>query len=387
MRKIFITCILLLFCCHLVSYGEDNYLKTVLVKKSTELKRVKKKIREKRQKTKSFVRRESSLTSELSSIQMSLSKRNAELESVNSQVEDLNKKIKYNNDIISKTGEDSNALKSGLSRRLVAIYKFGKSGYNKDALRCYRFMNVILNHDLALADRYRHDMLTLKEKEKGLKEDGRKLVILKASKERSKAGIQAKIQRKNRTLTSIKRGKSSCVDTARDLERDYKRLQSMIEGLDRKIKSGIKEKRLGHMRHGFATQMGKLDIPVSGKILPLYGKQQDPALHTFTLYKGIDILAPTGSKIKAVYDGKVLFSDWFKGYGKIIIIDHGNAYCTIFAHASKLLKKASDAVKQGEVIALVGDTDSIKGPHLYFEIRHQGKPQNPMDWLAISDVR
>ena len=97
--------------------------------------------------------------------------------------------------------------------------------------------------------------------------------------------------------------------------------------------------------------------------------------------KGIEISAKQGKEIKAIYGGKVLYADWFKGYGNIVIIDHGDSYYSLSAHLSKILKRTGDRVEAGEVIALAGDTGSLKGPCLYFELRHHGKPLNPLHWL------
>jgi murein hydrolase activator len=77
----------------------------------------------------------------------------------------------------------------------------------------------------------------------------------------------------------------------------------------------------------------------------------------------------------------ILYAGWFKGYGKMIIIDHGQHYYTVYAHAEELFKDKGDSVESGEVIATVGDSGSISGPELYFEVRHYGKPVDPLEWI------
>jgi septal ring factor EnvC (AmiA/AmiB activator) len=100
---------------------------------------------------------------------------------------------------------------------------------------------------------------------------------------------------------------------------------------------------------------------------------------------GVEIKAPMGAEIRAVLPGKVLYADWFKGFGNIVIIDHGDHTFTVSGYCSELLKKSGDVVSQGEVIALVGSSGSLKGPCLYFEIRRHGKPQDPVEWLSNLD--
>jgi septal ring factor EnvC (AmiA/AmiB activator) len=97
---------------------------------------------------------------------------------------------------------------------------------------------------------------------------------------------------------------------------------------------------------------------------------------------GIDIEAPAGEVIKAVEKGKVVFADRFSGYGKMLIIDHGARYYSVYAHLSEFLKKMGDTVKRGEAIALVGDSDSLAGAELYFEMRKDGKSIDPLPWFG-----
>jgi septal ring factor EnvC (AmiA/AmiB activator) len=100
-----------------------------------------------------------------------------------------------------------------------------------------------------------------------------------------------------------------------------------------------------------------------------------------TFNRGIEIAAAQGKDIVAVAEGAVIYADWFKGYGRLIIVDHGSGYFTLYAHASDILVKAGEAVRGGHVIGKVGDSGSLEGPQLYFELRHKGKPQDPLAWL------
>jgi septal ring factor EnvC (AmiA/AmiB activator) len=97
---------------------------------------------------------------------------------------------------------------------------------------------------------------------------------------------------------------------------------------------------------------------------------------------GVEIKAPMGAEIRAVLPGKILYADWFKGFGNVVIIDHGDHIFTVSANCSQLLKKAGDIVSKGEPIARVGGKDSSKEPVLYFEIRFRGKPQDPVEWIS-----
>jgi septal ring factor EnvC (AmiA/AmiB activator) len=112
-----------------------------------------------------------------------------------------------------------------------------------------------------------------------------------------------------------------------------------------------------------------------------FGKVKHPEFSAELFRKGIDIEAPYGEQIRAVEGGRVIFADRFPGYGKMMVVDHGDRYYTVYAHLSELLKKNGETVRKGEPIALVGDSDSLAGARLYFEIRKDGKPLDPVPWF------
>lgn len=132
---------------------------------------------------------------------------------------------------------------------------------------------------------------------------------------------------------------------------------------------------------GFGSQRGRLSLPTSGDIVGRFGRHKHPEFNSYTVSNGISIAAPAGSDIRSVYEGKVLFADYFKGYGNMIIIDHGGGFFSLYAHASRISKRVGAQVNRNEVVATVGDVDSPRGPMLYFEIRYQGRPVDPSPWF------
>jgi septal ring factor EnvC (AmiA/AmiB activator) len=112
-----------------------------------------------------------------------------------------------------------------------------------------------------------------------------------------------------------------------------------------------------------------------------YGAQVHPRFGTKTFRHGVDIGVAEGTRITAVAPGHVLYTGWFRGYGNLIILDHGGEYYTLYGHAAEIRVSEGDEVRQGQVIGAVGDTGSLEGARLYFEVRHQGRPQDPTQWL------
>ena len=128
----------------------------------------------------------------------------------------------------------------------------------------------------------------------------------------------------------------------------------------------------------FASARGKLPWPVDGRLLARYGETRGDDART--KWDGVMISASAGSQVHAVHGGRVVFADWLRGAGLLVILDHGNGYLSLYGHNQTLLKSAGDVVKAGETIATVGTSGGQDTPALYFAIRQQGKPTDPSQW-------
>jgi len=130
---------------------------------------------------------------------------------------------------------------------------------------------------------------------------------------------------------------------------------------------------------GFAKLKGSLPWPVNGKLIAKFGRSR---LASGQLnWRGLLIRADEGDSVANVADGRVVFSDWLRGYGYVVIVDHGNEFMSLYGHNQALFREVGETVKQGDILALVGQTGSKNTPALYFEIRHHGDPINPQGWI------
>ncbi len=130
---------------------------------------------------------------------------------------------------------------------------------------------------------------------------------------------------------------------------------------------------------------GRYQLPHTGKLSSNYGWRWHPKLGGRRFHAGIDFAGETGSPIFAADTGVIIFAGWYGSYGKTIIIDHGQGISTLYGHASKLLVTEGQPIERGATIAEVGSTGLSTGPHLHFEIRHDGKPVNPLEHLSVGD--
>jgi len=138
----------------------------------------------------------------------------------------------------------------------------------------------------------------------------------------------------------------------------------------------------GPRQSGFAARKGKLAPPAEGPVAVAFGKVVDPRFNTVTVQNGLDIGAKAGAPVRAVAPGRVVHAGWFKGYGNLVIVDHGDGYHALVAHLAAMHTAMGEDVEAGAVLGTVGDSGSLKGPYLYFELRHRGKPVDPGPWLS-----
>jgi septal ring factor EnvC (AmiA/AmiB activator) len=207
--------------------------------------------------------------------------------------------------------------------------------------------------------------------------DGRlELDVLYTEKARLRArrSVENK-ERREVVLGRLRDRKNIYAAVIKDLDASARRLENLMEDQAQES-TGIFADSVP-----FREMKGLLFGPTDGEITVGYGRIKNPGSNTYTRHRGLDFVASAGMPIRAVHDAKVVYSDWFRGYGKLIILSHGGGYNTVYAHCSKIFAKKGDLVRAGQKIALVGETGSLKGPFLYFEVRENGKPVDPAPWL------
>jgi septal ring factor EnvC (AmiA/AmiB activator) len=132
---------------------------------------------------------------------------------------------------------------------------------------------------------------------------------------------------------------------------------------------------------GFRASKGHLPWPVTGKVLIPFGKYKDPKFNIPVFKNGIEIKAKAGEHPKAAYGGRIVFADWFKGYGLLLIINHGNGYHSLYGNLSEIFHKTGDIINKGTAIGTIGAPRLMDVSTLYFEIRYKGRPVDPQIWL------
>jgi septal ring factor EnvC (AmiA/AmiB activator) len=312
-------------------------------------------------------RRAAALTAELAELEQNIA-------STAATVADLSRRI--------RAGE------AAMSGRLVALYKASSLGTaqllaSADSVADFVQRRKALGHILAQDDRARETLMA----------QHAELEELRAQLERQQAEKRTRAGEHERQLSSVGREKVyreqllaqirsrkelqlAAIDTLRQSARA---LDEQIESLRRQAVSGADG---GHRpAKPFSDSKGLLLPPVRGKIVSLYGAFRHPQLNAQAFRSGIEIAADRGEPVQAVHSGNIIYASWFKGYGNVLIIDHGSNFYTVYAHLEDVFKSIDNPVEAGEVIATVGDSGALGTPGLYFELRHHGKPLDPLDWL------
>ncbi len=229
---------------------------------------------------------------------------------------------------------------------------------------------------------------------------------LKLAQEEERKSLQAQKAERSKVLQKLSSKIAAQRNEIDKLKRDEKRLSSLVERLARiareqaearRKQSQAAQKKPADSKSGtvarnqalptskydgsnFASLKGKLNLPVRGDVTNRYGAaRKDTGLS----WKGLFIRAPEGAEVKSVAKGSVVFADWLRGFGNLIIIDHGDGYMSLYGNNQSLLKNLGDDVKGGDTIAAVGNTGGNESSGLYFELRRQSQPFDPLSWSVV----
>ncbi len=359
--------------------GRPDQIEKDLSEKKKVLKDVKKEILLTREKEKKLLGKETSILENLQTLESDLYLKGKELKKMEKELALTKERLNQTRDQIISLSKGLERTRKDLSSRLAALYKMGRlppevfflaSEPYHDLLRMDKYLKTVIQFDARLIETYCYQM-TLKERfQEELVQDQLQWQRNILEMEKKKEEIRRARKEKKEILKSIQNQKLVYQKLIRELEERAKELQSLVDKL---------EKERSHWAYGknrIEPLRGKLIPPVQGKVISHFKERGQ---------NGIEIKAPMGAEVRAILPGKVLYADWFKGFGNLIIIDHGDHTFTVSGYCSELLRKAGDFVSEGETIALVGSVGSLKGPCLYFEIRHQGKPQDPLQWISQLD--
>lgn len=328
----------------------------------------------------------------------------------NRKLYQLNKQIKQNSTALDQLQQQKSELESTLQQQqkllgsqLYQQYLHGRQSHMQILLqqqdpaalaRDLQYFSYVSRARAALID----DIQINLDKVAKLNEETaaalQQLNELKDTQEKEKQALQSQKQERRKLLSKLSSKIKSQRGEIDKLKRDEKRLSALVKKLARVVpkkpvaKPDKKTESIGrnetlpsaNLSGNFATLKGKLNLPVKGDIANRFG---DERKDTGVSWKGLFIKSAEGSEVKSVASGIVVFADWLRGFGNLLIVDHGDGYMTLYANNQALLKNVGEEVKGGDTIAAVGNSGGNKESGLYFELRHQSKPLDPLSWSTL----
>ena len=372
--------------------------------KQRDLQQTQKRLKEERQKAADARKREASVLSELESIDERLTEKRKQVATLDGRMRKAQADIGELQGELGRLQTRRSGQEEVLGRRLRALYKLQAQGgvlpivlSGDDPITQavqLRHLTTLATVDARLIREYRGTSEAMADRKSRLEARGKELASLRSDAERERLEVDQEAAKRRALLGRIQDERAYHDRMVGELSEATRRLEAFIRDLQEKHRRAMAKAPAPSRPHrpapgdspgvsgtGFAALRGRLSWPADGRVVAEYGPQVNPRFGTKTFRNGIDIEASEGSNIAAVFPGHIVYTGWFRGYGNLIIVDHGGEYYTIYAHAADIRVTEGDEVKQGQIIGTVGDTGSLQGPRLYFEVRHEGKPQDPAQWL------
>lgn len=369
--------------------------------KEKALQQTQKRLKEERAKAAEARKREAGLLAELEAIDRRLIDKRKQVMVLDGRIRSAQAEMgDLQRDIVRLEGQRA-GQEDAMALRLRAMYRLQVQGGALPVLLSgddpiaqavrLRHLTTLATVDARMIREYRVTSEGLADRKDRLEARRREMAALRAEAEGERAEADREAARRRALLARVRDERTYHDRMVGELSEAARRLEAFIRDLQEKRrvakipppstkppKATPGESTPGV---GLGAMRGRLEWPASGRVVEEYGARVNPRFGTKTFRNGIDIDAAEGSNVHAVYAGHVLYTGWFRGYGNLIIVDHGNEYYTLYAHVADMKVAEGEDVRQGQVIGTVGDTGSLQGPRLYFEVRYQGKPQDPAQWL------
>jgi septal ring factor EnvC (AmiA/AmiB activator) len=273
--------------------------------------------------------------------------------------------------------------KSDLRKRLVALYRLGGLSYvrlflalddDRNPIEAMSMLSYLVTRDSRLVTRFQNAREQLAARRQLLTERQARLHQARLVVEQRRLAVVAAREQQQRVLARLRTEESGAAQQLAALEEKARRLQRLVDVLSQQQRGVVASIDIRSVQ-------GALDWPAKGKVIERFGRQRNPKFATFTVNNGLKIEAVAGTPVRAVFQGTVLFSQWFKGYGNLIILDHGNRVFSLYGNLKAPAVAAGDRIATGQPIAGVGESEETGSGHLYFEIRTNNQPEDPRKWL------
>jgi septal ring factor EnvC (AmiA/AmiB activator) len=371
--------------------GKERHDPTVqsIEQKRRDLEQLKHEIEEKRKQARETDKKKDSALQIIQDLDDRLALSRQERQQIGRQLKEKDREIEAITERLGAVRKEVAERRQSILSRLRVQYIEGRHGHLKallasgslaDVQRRYQYLSALSKREYDLMQAYRRDLEELEGIERQRASAREALLGYKKHTEGKVAEIQGLRREKRTVLVRLNAEKETYEKALAELERSAARVDSLLRELEQRRRvAGARAKPDGVAGH---MAKGALQWPADGDVISFFGRQKHPTFATYVQRKGIEIRTDEGSPIRAVMAGTVEYADWLKGYGQVLILDHGNGFFSLYAHASKLLAAVGERVEAGQVIGETGDTGLTGDTTLYFELREGAEAVDPLTWLA-----
>ncbi len=390
-RKILITalCFSALFLALQPGYGaKQSSIESEMTQERKRLEELQKKIAESKKKATKAKKKHGSVLKNIEQLDKRLYRTKKERNRIDKKIKEKDKELAKLSLDIDELEHHLHIHGNAVAARLRILYIEGRTGYLKtlftsetfaDAAHRMDYISWVAQREHVLVRQFQENLTNLQRLKDQQAQGRESLLALKGETQNTIQEISGLKKKKRTVLVSLSKEKDTHERTVEDLKRSAEQVDSLLKALDQRFKLAQSQRR---KKPGKRPSLGSFLWPVKGKVVSFFGKQKHPTFDTYITKKGIEIQAREGSPIRSVSAGKVVYADWLKGYGLVVIVDHTNGFYSLYAHASKLLVAEGNAVTMGQMIGHTGETGVTKDDTLYFELRKGTTPIDPLKWLV-----
>lgn len=364
------------------------------------LERLQQEIRQKREEAARLGRRESSVVQELRRVENELGVTQELVTTLEEEIAERSREIESTTEELARAQDELAIKRQILARRLRTIYKLGRYGNFQvllmadsfaEILGRYKYLRMIAEQDQRLLARIARLEETIRRNRTALEQARSGLTEAREERVEQVQSLSATERDRERALNQVKSQRSQQLEAAAELEAETKRIQSLLATLERRRAEREELARREAAEAGrdaptptastLTGDFGALSWPVDGEILERFGRSRHPVYNTEVVNNGIDIRAPRGTAVRSVEAGEVVYADFNGGYGLMVILDHDGGDYSLYAHLDRASVSIGQRVERGQAIGTVGESGSLVGPKLHFEIRQGGRAVDPIGWL------
>lgn len=364
------------------------------------LERLQNEIRQKREAAARLGRQESSVIQELRRVENELGITQQLVRTLEDEIEERSREIESTTTGLARAQDELAVKRQILARRLRTIYKLGRYGNFQILLMAdsfagilgrYKYLRMVAEQDQRLVARIARLESSIRRNRAALESARSGLTEAREERVEQAQSLAATERDRARALSQVKTQRSAQLEAAEALEQETKRIQSLLATLERRRAEREALARREAAEAGrdapapaastLTGDFGALDWPVDGEIIERFGRSRHPVYNTEVVNNGIDIRAPRGTPVRAVESGEVVYADFNGGYGLMVILDHDGGDYSLYAHLDRAAASIGERVSKGQAIGTVGESGSLVGPKLHFEIRQAGKAVDPIGWL------